>query len=118
MPASITVSRLGWSTPDGRPVLSSLDLSFGGERTGLVGRHGVGKRTPLQLIAGGLQPQTGEVSITGALGVLRQAVQIASDETVADLFGASAALGLLRRAENGDATADEPAHADWTLESR
>ncbi len=118
MPASITVSRLAWSTPDGRPVLSDLDLSFGGERTGLVGRNGVGKSTLLRLIAGDLSLQSGEVSITGTLGVLRQAVRIASDETVADLFGATAALGLLRRAENGEATADEVAHADWTLETR
>src|SRR5215217_3423764 len=51
MPASITVSRLAWSTPDGRPVLSNLDLSFGSGRTGLVGRNGVGKNTLLKLIA-------------------------------------------------------------------
>ena len=43
MPASITLSNLSWSTPDGRPVLSNLDLSFGSERSGLVGRNGVGK---------------------------------------------------------------------------
>ena len=48
MPASITLSDLSWSTPDGRPVLSNLDLSFGSERSGLVGRNGVGKSTLLQ----------------------------------------------------------------------
>ena len=73
MPASITVSHLAWSTPDGRPVLSNLDLSFGSERTGLVGRNGVGKSTLLRLIAGDLSPQAGEVSIAGTLGMLRQA---------------------------------------------
>ncbi len=118
MPASITVSRLGWSTPDGRPVLSNLDLSFGGERTGLVGRNGVGKSTLLKLIAGDLPPQSGEVSITGRLGMLRQTVQADPRETVADLFGATAALALLHRAERGDADADELTHADWTLEAR
>ena len=118
MPASITVSRLGWSTPDGRPVLSNLDLSFGGERTGLVGRNGVGKSTLLKLIAGDLPPQSGEVSIGGTLGMLRQTVQADPRETVADLFGVTEALALLRRAERGDADADALAHADWTLETR
>ena len=118
MPASITLSRLAWSTPDGRPVLSNLDLSFGRERTGLVGRNGVGKSTLLKLIAGDLSPQPGEVSISGTLGVLRQTVQTEPGETVADLFGATEALALLRRAERGIADADELAHADWALEAR
>lgn len=118
MPASITVSRLAWSTPDGRPVLANLDLSFGGERTGLVGRNGVGKSTLLRLIAGDLPAQSGEVSITGTLGMLRQTVQADPHETVADLFGASDALALLRRADRGEAGAEELAHADWTLEAR
>jgi ATPase subunit of ABC transporter with duplicated ATPase domains len=118
MPASITLSNLAWSTPDGRPVLANLDLSFGGERTGLVGRNGAGKSTLLKLIAGDLSPQSGEVSITGTLGMLRQTVQADPRETVADLFGVAEALALLRRAERGDADADALAHADWTLEAR
>ena len=118
MPASITLSNLAWSTPDGRPVLSNLDLSFGGERTGLVGRNGSGKSTLLKLIAGDLSPQSGEVSIAGTLGMLRQSVQADPRETVADLFGVAEALALLRRAERGDADADALAHADWTLEAR
>jgi len=118
MPASITVSCLAWSTPDGRSVLSNLDLSFGRERTGLVGRNGVGKSTLLKLIAGDLPLQSGDVSIAGRLGVLRQTMQADARQTVADLFGASEALALLRRAELGDADADGLACADWTLEAR
>lgn len=118
MPASITVSRLGWSTPDGRPVLSDLDLSFGGERTGLVGRNGVGKSTLLKLVAGELPPHAGTIAVTGTLGVLRQALQTDPGETVADLFGATAGLALLRRAESGDVDAEDLGRADWTLEPR
>ena len=115
---SITVSNLAWSTPDGRPVLSNIDLSFGPERTGLVGRNGVGKSTLLQLIAGELQPQAGAVSLSGTLGVLRQAVQVDPAQTLADLFGITDALALLARAERGEADADALAHADWTLEAK
>ena len=118
MSASIALSSLSWSTPDGRPLLSNLDLSFSAERTGLVGRNGVGKTTLLKLVSGDLAPQWGRVSVNGTLGVLRQAVQVGVDETVADLFGVREAMALLARAEKGDADADELSAADWTLESR
>ncbi|GLS21795.1 ATP-binding protein [Labrys miyagiensis] len=118
MPATITLSNLSWSTPEGRPLFSHLDLSFGLERTGLVGRNGVGKTTLLGLIAGEIPPQTGAVSVGGSLGILRQSVQVAPGATVADLFGLTGALALLRRAEAGEADADELATADWTLEAR
>ncbi len=118
MPASITLSQVSWSAPDGRPLFSNLDLSFGAERTGLVGRNGVGKTTLLKLVSGEIQPHSGTVSVNGSLGVLRQSVQVASVETVADLFGVTDALAVLRRAEAGAATADELASADWMLEAR
>ncbi|NLS00249.1 ABC-F family ATP-binding cassette domain-containing protein [Rhizobium sp. P38BS-XIX] len=118
MPISIVLSNLSWSTPDGRPLLSNLDLSFGAERTGLVGRNGVGKTTLIKLVSGELQPQSGSISFSGRLGILRQSVQVEADETVADLFGASEALAVLKRAEAGEATNDELAAADWTLEAR
>ncbi|MBB3592025.1 ATPase subunit of ABC transporter with duplicated ATPase domains [Rhizobium sp. BK529] len=118
MPASITLSNLSWSTPDGRPLFSNIDLSFNAERTGLVGRNGVGKTTLLKLVAGELQPQTGSVSVSGTIGILRQSVQVGPDDTVADLFGATEALAVISRAESGEASADELAAADWTLEAR
>ncbi|ABC89985.1 probable ABC transporter, ATP-binding protein [Rhizobium etli CFN 42] len=118
MPASITLSQISWATPDGRPLFSDLDLSFGRDRSGLVGRNGVGKTTLLKLISGQIRPQSGTVAVSGSVGVLRQSVQVAADETIADLFGVAAALELLRRAEAGAATADELASADWALEPR
>lgn len=118
MPASITLSDLSWATPDGRPLFSNLNLSFGPERTGLVGRNGVGKTTLLKLITGELSPASGTVSVSGTFDVLRQSVQIAPDETIADLFGAREALAVLARAEKGEARAEELASADWTVEAR
>jgi ATPase subunit of ABC transporter with duplicated ATPase domains len=118
MPASITLSDLTWSASDAPPLFSHLSLSFGPVRTGLVGRNGVGKTTLLQLIAGDLRPRAGKVSVSGTLGVLRQTVRVHPAETVADLFGVTAALGTLRRAERGEAAVDELADADWTLETR
>ncbi|OWV88002.1 ABC transporter [Rhizobium sp. R635] len=118
MPASITLSHISWAAPDGRSLFSDLDLSFGTERTGLVGRNGVGKTTLLKLVSGDLRPQSGTIAVGGSLGVLRQSVQVAADETIADLFGVAGALELLHRAGTGAATADELASADWMLETR
>lgn len=118
MPASITLANLAWSTPDGRALFSNLDLSFDANRAGLVGRNGVGKTTLLKLVAGELPIQSGTVSVNGTLGVLSQVVQPQPDETVADLFGAAEAIALLRRANHGQASVEELAVADWTLEAR
>lgn len=118
MPASISLLNVTWAPPEQPPLFAELNLSFGPVRTGLVGRNGVGKTTILKLIAGELRPQVGKVSINGSLGIMRQTVQIGLDETVADLFGISGALAILRRAEAGESTDEELMNADWTLESR
>jgi ATPase subunit of ABC transporter with duplicated ATPase domains len=118
MPPSITLSCLSWSTPGGRAVLSGLDLSFTNERTGIVGRNGTGKTTLLKLIAGAIQPSSGRITVNGTVGMLRQMVQVAPEETIADLFGASAGLALLNKAQAGEADMDDLAEADWTLEPR
>ena len=117
-PFSISLAELSWSTPHGRRLISDLTLGFGPERTGLVGRNGVGKTTLLKLIAGELAPTSGAVTVAGRLGVLRQTLQVDACESVADLFGASEALAQLARAEDGLATAEDLAAADWTLEAR
>ncbi|PSO21267.1 ABC-F family ATP-binding cassette domain-containing protein [Bradyrhizobium sp. MOS003] len=118
MPASVILSNLSLSTPDGRSLLSSIDLTFAAERTGLVGRNGVGKTTLLASISGEHLPQSGRVLVNGSIGLLRQDVQLPAGASVADLFGVRPALELLRRAERGDASADDIASIDWTLEGR
>ncbi|MCB4859652.1 ATP-binding cassette domain-containing protein [Sphingobium sp. PNB] len=118
MSASITTFDLGWSTPKGQPVFSNLNLSFNEERVGIVGRNGVGKTSLLKLLSGERESSTGTIAVRGKVCMLRQIVQVAPDETIAGLFGLSGDLALLRKAEEGLATIDELAEADWTLESR
>ena len=115
---SITLANLGWSTPDGRPVLADIDLRFQRERVGIVGRNGVGKSTLLHLLTGERRPASGSIAIDGSVAMLRQTVHVDPDETIADLFDARASLALLRKAEAGDASAEDIGDADWTLEAR
>lgn len=118
MPASISLSGLSWSTPDGTPLLTDLTLSFGSERTGLVGRNGAGKSTLLRLISGDLAPASGLVRTTGSIAMMRQDAMGQPYDTIADLFGVRPALDLLDRAEAGLAGEGELADADWTLPTR
>ncbi len=53
---TITLTGLSAAAPDGHSLFNNLDLSFGPERTGLVGRNGTGKTTLLELIAGSREP--------------------------------------------------------------
>lgn len=118
MPASVSLSGLTWSTPDGTPLFTDLNLTFGPERTGIVGRNGTGKSTLLRLISGDLSPTSGQVQVTGTIAMMRQDAMERPDDTIADLFGMRPALDLLDRAEAGLANADELADADWTLPAR
>jgi ATPase subunit of ABC transporter with duplicated ATPase domains len=118
MPASVTLHQLSHSTPDNQPLFSALDLSFGNERTGLIGRNGTGKSTLLRIIAGQLQPAAGSVSVQGTLGMLEQSVQVAPHATVAERLGVADALARLDRLEQGLGNLDDAAEADWTLPGR
>lgn len=118
MPCTISLSSLSFTTPDGLRLLDGLDLVFATERTGLVGRNGVGKTTLFNIIAGRLPPSSGAVRVTGTTGFLAQIPSDEGDRTLADLFGARAGLQLLADAEAGRASADALAAADWMLEER
>ncbi|MCA0961065.1 ABC-F family ATP-binding cassette domain-containing protein [Salipiger bermudensis] len=118
MPASVSLSALSWSTPDDAPLLTDLDLTFGLERTGIVGRNGIGKSTLLRLISGELSPTSGQVRVTGSVAMMRQEAMERPDDRIADLFGVRPALDLLERAEAGRADVDDLAEADWTLPAR
>ncbi len=118
MSSSITLSLVTLAAPDGTRLLDSFDLTFASERTGLVGRNGVGKSTLLRVIAGEAKPAAGTIRIDARIAMLRQIVTPEPASTIADLFGKCSALALLDRAAQGTATMDELADAEWTLPAR
>lgn len=118
MPTFVTLDSLSAKTPDGRVLFENLTLAFGAERSGLVGRNGVGKTTLLRIIAGELAAAGGSVAVRGRVAVLRQAVQPPPSATVADLMGVAAPLARLRRLEDGLGSAEDLDEADWDLQPR
>ncbi|APX14112.1 ABC-F family ATP-binding cassette domain-containing protein [Tateyamaria omphalii] len=116
--SSIICASLGWNAPDNSPLFTELNLTFGPGRTGLVGRNGTGKSTLLRLIAGELAPSSGTITRPPAVGFLRQTPEHRPEDTLADLFEVRDDLAILNRADQGTATADDLANADWTLVAR
>ncbi len=118
MSSLITLDGLAYRSPDGRALFENLTLAFGRERTGLVGRNGVGKTTLARLILGDLDPAAGAISIRARIALLPQALSPVADATLGDLLGVAEALAVLARIEAGDGDAADLAGADWLLPTR
>jgi ATPase subunit of ABC transporter with duplicated ATPase domains len=101
MSAVITFSSVGFSWPDGTPVLDGLDLLVGSGRSGLVGTNGAGKSTLLRLAAGALTPIAGRVTVTGEVGYLPQDLTLPTAQPVTDFLGIGHVLRALRAVEAG-----------------
>lgn len=116
MSSFITADSLTVCGPDGTRLFGDLSLAVGAERVGLVGRNGAGKSTLLRIIAGQAHPASGSIAVTGRVRALEQSSP--ADWTIAEALGVAGALALLDRVLAGDASADDLAAADWTLDQR
>src|ERR1700722_5403440 len=84
----VEAAHLSHALPDGRVLLDDVSFRVGeGTVAALVGPNGAGKTTLMRLVTGDLTPQSGSVSSSGGLGVMRQFVGGIRDEsTVRDLL--------------------------------
>jgi ATPase subunit of ABC transporter with duplicated ATPase domains len=114
----IEVAHLSHALPDGRALLDDVSFRVGdGVTAALIGPNGAGKTTLMRLAAGDLMPQSGSVTASGGLGVMRQFVGgIRDDSTVRDLLISIAAPRVRAAAARLDAAElvmmerdDEPA---------
>lgn len=114
---SLSAQNVTFRLPDGRTLFENLNLSFGAERTGLVGRNGVGKSSLLAILAGDAVPSSGSVLRDGVVRKLSQSIGKPGD-TIASLFGIADELAAIERAQAGEAEMDELAAIDWELPGR
>lgn len=84
----IDINDISYFLPDGRPLLSGVNLRVGdGAKVALVGPNGAGKTTLMRIVADDLAPHGGRVTRSGGLGVMRQFVgRIDDDRTIRDLL--------------------------------
>lgn len=116
--AYATLDKVAARTPDGSILFDNLSLTFGPERTGIVGRNGAGKSTLLRLLSGALTPAEGAVTRVGSIGVLDQRHDPAPGETVATMLGVADDLSVIDRILAGEGSETDLDVADWTLEAR
>ena len=98
----VEVAHLSQALPDGRVLLDDASFRVGeGSVAALVGPNGAGKTTLIRLIAGDQAPQSGTVTVSGGLGVMRQFVGSVRGDgtTVRDLLVSVAAPRVRESAE-------------------
>jgi ATPase subunit of ABC transporter with duplicated ATPase domains len=126
----IDVQKVSFALPDGRQLLDEVTFRIGeGQKAALIGPNGAGKTTLLKIIMGDLSADSGAVTGSGGLGVMRQFVGSVRDEsTIRDLLLAVAPPRIRAAAAAVDAaelammeTEDEPtqlryasALAEWS----
>lgn len=118
--ATILLTDVGLTWPDGSIALTGITAAFGRGRTGLIGANGSGKSTLLRLITGELQPTTGMVALSNEVGYLPQALTLGVTATAADLLGVRPKVDALRAIEAGDVAEAhfEVLGDDWDISTR
>lgn len=116
----LVLNNISYVLPDGRTLISDLHEQFDLRATGLIGRNGAGKTLLARILAGQLQPTTGQCQCFGTVHYLAQQVGLAGGATVADLAGVKSILDALERIEAGStATVDFDAVGDdWDIHQR
>ena len=112
--AHVDVVALRHVLADGRVLFDDVSFRVGdGAKVALVGANGAGKTTLLRLIAGDDTPQSGAVTRSGGLGVMRQFIgSVGGETTVRELLLSIAPASIRQAGEELDAAELAMMHTD------
>lgn len=104
----------------GRQLFHNLTVSFGKEKTGLVGANGIGKTTLLRLLLGQAAPDSGVVHTNGYIGYLPQDFVVRAQDSIAQVLGIERQLAALQALQTGVGTHhdQEIIGDDWDIKER
>ncbi|OGY58857.1 MAG: hypothetical protein A3F24_02490 [Candidatus Colwellbacteria bacterium RIFCSPHIGHO2_12_FULL_44_17] len=117
---ALKAKNVSFTTDSEVRILSGISIHFGNEKTGLVGRNGIGKTTLLRILLGELQPTSGKVERDALVAYLPQDFHFIMQQTVAEALGVAeklAALHNLKKKEKDDAPLIIIG-TDWGVEER
>lgn len=116
----IKIQHLRYAIPNQKMLFNELSLNFGFEKTGLIGKNGVGKSTLIRLILGQLIADSGTIDTKGTLAYFPQNHVVEPNQTVADLLNLADKLDALNHIRTGSSDPQDYAilDDDWELENR
>lgn len=97
-----------------------VSLSFGMEKTGIVGKNGTGKTTLLRLLMHELEPTSGVVTVITELAYLAQDYQFNLKQTIAEALGVSHILEAIAKLKDDSQNEKllEVVGTNWDVEAR
>ncbi len=116
----IIANDISFEVKDGVSIFKNLSVSLSSEKSGLVGKNGVGKTTLLRLFVGEIEPTKGKIQKTGVISYLPQDYQLNLDQSVADVLGIKNTLeALAKMKEDGkDTELIKIVGNDWDIQDR
>lgn len=118
---SIIVKQLSYIHPDREPLFENISFSVSkGQKVSLIGNNGSGKSTLLHIIAGDLQPSSGEIIYQDTPYYIPQHFGQYDTSTVAEALQIDKKLEALHAILGGDASVNNftVLNDDWDIEER
>ncbi len=117
---SIVLKDVSFEIRNGVFVFKNLSISFGQEKTGLVGKNGVGKTTLLNLITNKLKPISGKIINKSVIGYLPQDYQFNLNKSIAETLGIAEKLKTIDKINKGSTDKEliKVVGQDWDIKNR
>lgn len=117
---SIVLKDVSFEIRSGVFIFQNLSISFGQEKTGLVGKNGVGKTTLLNLITKRLKPTSGEIINESVMSYLSQDYQFNLNKSVSETLGIAEKLKAIDKINKGsvDKGLIKIVGQDWDIQNR
>jgi ATPase subunit of ABC transporter with duplicated ATPase domains len=116
----IIANDISFEVRDGVSIFKNLSVSLSGEKSGLVGKNGIGKTTFLRLLVGEIEPTKGKIQKAGVISYLPQDYQLNLNQSVADVLGIKNILEALAKIKSDEKDPEliKIVGNDWDIQDR
>lgn len=117
---NILIQNISYTIPNGKQLFHQLTLSIGNEKSGLIGKNGVGKSTLIKLISGELTPDSGTINIIGTIATCPQNFTQYLNFTIAEIFAVDKKITALHNILHGSIDEQDfiTLNDDWLVKER